>query len=405
MWMRLVYLNIVFELTIGCSIGTLQSTNVVVDTTFAGKHYVPQPERQEWATSIECIAANGAKLPPFIIFKGENLLTTWIPPTVGDGWKFSCNSRGWTSNYHGIKWLTEHFDVVTKAQLDSPDDYRLLLCDGHDSHISAEFVDYAIKNNIEIILLPPHSSHLLQPLDIAIFSPLKRAISSRLHRLMQTGISRLEKAEWLEYFAKAREDAITSINILSGWRGGGLFPQNHHRILCQISDEVISSSTPKRTLTSVETIPFLITSSPPDPITLHNTNQAFIAEISMTECTTPVRNHMRRLSGISERLQAENIILQVKNKKLMERQEKKAERQSGKRLVLKGKVIVTTQEVRKALADAEAATKAKKKKKAPRQGRRVDSSEDEIEGMPDDDMNAIESQEVEMRDCIAVRMS
>ena len=114
-----------------------------------------------------------------------------------------------------------------KARLDSPDDYRLLLYDRHDSHISAKFVDYAIKNNIEIILLPPHSSHLLQPLDIAIFSPLKRAISSRLHRLMQTGISRLEKAEWLEYFAKAREDAITSINILSGWRGGGLFPQNH----------------------------------------------------------------------------------------------------------------------------------------------------------------------------------
>jgi len=103
MWMRLVYLNIVFELTIGCSIGTLQATNVVVDTTFAGKHYVPQPGRQEWATSIECIAANGAKLLPFIIFKSENLLTTWILPTVGDGWKFSCNFRGCTSNYHGIR--------------------------------------------------------------------------------------------------------------------------------------------------------------------------------------------------------------------------------------------------------------------------------------------------------------
>src|SRR5438045_8713955 len=104
-------------LTVGCSIGTLQSINVVIDTDVPGKHYVPQPGRQEWATSIECIAANEAKLPSFIIFKGENLLTTWIPPTVGDGWKFSCNSRGWTSNYHGIKWLTEHFDVVTKAQI------------------------------------------------------------------------------------------------------------------------------------------------------------------------------------------------------------------------------------------------------------------------------------------------
>ena len=65
----------------------------------------------------------------------------------------------------------------------------LLLCDGHDSHISAEFFDYAIKNNIEIVLLPSHSWHFLQPLDVAILGPLKKAISSRLHRLMQTGIS------------------------------------------------------------------------------------------------------------------------------------------------------------------------------------------------------------------------
>src|SRR5579859_3702914 len=157
---------------------------------------------------------------------------------------------------HGIKWLTEHFDVVTKAQLNSPDDYRLLLCDGHDSHISAEFVDYAIKNNIEIILLPPHSSHLLQPLDVAIFSPLKKAISSRLHRLMQMGISRLKKAEWVEQLAKAREDAITSTNIFFGWRVAGLFPQNQHRILIQVPDEIIPSSTPKQPSTTVATMPF-----------------------------------------------------------------------------------------------------------------------------------------------------
>ena len=63
-------------LIVGCSIGTLQATNVVIDTTFAGKAYVLEPGRQEWATSIEYIAADGSRLPPFVIFKGENLLLT-----------------------------------------------------------------------------------------------------------------------------------------------------------------------------------------------------------------------------------------------------------------------------------------------------------------------------------------
>src|SRR5947207_755068 len=177
--MKLVYSRSMW-LIVGCSIGTLNATNVVIDTNMPGKYYIPQPGRQEWATSIETIVADGSPLPPFIIFKGENLLSTWIPPTIDNDWKFSCNTKGWTSNNLGSKWITEHFDPLSKARLDSPDDYRLIICDGHDSHISAEFVDFANQNKIEIVLLPPHSSHLLQPLDVAVFGPLKKAISSRL---------------------------------------------------------------------------------------------------------------------------------------------------------------------------------------------------------------------------------
>ena len=61
-------------LMVGCSISTLQATNIVIDTTFAGKAYVLEPGRQEWATSIEYIVADGSR--PFVIFKGENLLST-----------------------------------------------------------------------------------------------------------------------------------------------------------------------------------------------------------------------------------------------------------------------------------------------------------------------------------------
>ena len=42
-----------------------------------------------------------------------------------------------------------------------------------DSHISAKFVAHCMRYKIEVILPPPHSSHLLQPLDIAMFGPLK----------------------------------------------------------------------------------------------------------------------------------------------------------------------------------------------------------------------------------------
>jgi len=76
---------------------------------------------------------------------------------------------------HAMAWL-RHFDQQTKLFLMS---ICLLLYDGHDSHISAEFVGYCLQNLIKLVLLPPHSSHLLQPLDVGVFSPLKKALAVR----------------------------------------------------------------------------------------------------------------------------------------------------------------------------------------------------------------------------------
>jgi len=50
-------------LTVGCSIGTMGTSNVVVDTSVP-KAYEAQPGRQEWVTVIECISATGEKIPP-----------------------------------------------------------------------------------------------------------------------------------------------------------------------------------------------------------------------------------------------------------------------------------------------------------------------------------------------------
>ena len=49
-----------------------------------------------------------------------------------------------------------------------------LIQDGHHSHISLELIRRAHDNNIVILCLPPNTTHLLQPFDIAIFAPVKK---------------------------------------------------------------------------------------------------------------------------------------------------------------------------------------------------------------------------------------
>ena len=70
--------------------------------------------------------------------------------------------------------MVEHFHPQAQ-KLALPHAPLLFIVDGHGSHVTWDFLSYCLKNNILILCLPPHSTHLLQPLDVRIFSPLNRA--------------------------------------------------------------------------------------------------------------------------------------------------------------------------------------------------------------------------------------
>ena len=50
---------------------------------------------------------------------------------------------------------------------------KILIFDGHITHISLQVIDEVRNNNIHIILLPAHTTHFLQPLDVGVFSSVK----------------------------------------------------------------------------------------------------------------------------------------------------------------------------------------------------------------------------------------
>lgn len=131
---------------------------------------------------IEYICVDGSIIPPLVIFKAENLSTQWIPTSIHSNWRFNYNSKGWTSNAHGLNWLKRCFDPETGDK--AAGEYRLLICDGHDSHITAEFISHCIDNNILLMILPPHSSYLTQPLDVRVFGALKKYIAAEIEPLI-----------------------------------------------------------------------------------------------------------------------------------------------------------------------------------------------------------------------------
>ena len=116
-----------------------------------------QPGNREWVTVIQGISAAGWAIPPFIIFAGKVLISSWYHDVPRD-WILQVSPNGWTSNELAIAWL-KHFNAHTKAR--SVGSYRLLIVDGHESHQSFEFHKFCKQEKIIILCIPSYSSYIL----------------------------------------------------------------------------------------------------------------------------------------------------------------------------------------------------------------------------------------------------
>ena len=90
----------------------------------------------------------------------------------------------------------------------------------------------AWHNNVQILYLPPHTSHVTQPLDVSGFSPVKRQYRREIEELSTLDESApVKKARFLEIYARSRTNGFSVQTILGGWRGAGLVPFNPDKVL------------------------------------------------------------------------------------------------------------------------------------------------------------------------------
>nr|XP_034304356.1 uncharacterized protein LOC117681905 [Crassostrea gigas] len=59
----------------------------------------------------------------------------------------------------------------------------LLIMDNHNSHTTLDLIECPRENQVELLGLPPHTTHILQPLDVSINGPLKAKFSSTATQL------------------------------------------------------------------------------------------------------------------------------------------------------------------------------------------------------------------------------
>lgn len=225
----------------GFMMGVICSSMVVTGANREGRRKILQPGNREWATAIECVSSDGFVVPPYLILQGKHHLASWYTESgLPDTWRIKTSPNGWTDNETGLDWI-QHFHKSTDNRRKGA--YRMIVLDGHESHLSAEFQKFCKDHGIITLCLPAHSSHLTQPLDVGCFSVLKRAYSKELELFIRAGIDHITKVEFLMAFHTAHNNSITMSNVLGGFRGAGLVPFDPQAVISKL-DVKLRTPTP-----------------------------------------------------------------------------------------------------------------------------------------------------------------
>jgi len=337
----------------GYALGATQSTRVLAVVERGekgGKAWKSASGKQEWVTTIECVSASGKALAPLVIFRATgNFQLGWLPRGVEavKDWSWSTSRTGWTNDFLAYKWLAEVFQPQTLPS--SPNQRRLLIVDGHGSHVKAPFIAFCMKNAIDLMVLPSHSSHITQPLDVGIFAPLKAAMARATDRASRYEEGRVQKVDWAESLAYARENAMTEKNILVGWKHTGLYPFSPRRVLSQAQT---AATPPPNTPTRLSRTPLGSLSS-------DNMDSLRVYEDRMN---TPVKRRFETMASSMEGLHARNTMLEKENQDLKDLQASKKKPRRGATVAALGTHVFSSQECYRQIEELEALTAARKTK-------------------------------------------
>ena len=207
-------------------------------------------ERGTLVTVCCCVNAVGKSLPPVMIFPRvhfkDHMISGGPPGTLG-----LATQSGWM-NSELFPRVLDHFIKHMSCSVQNP---AVLFMDNHESHLGLEVIEMARKNGLSIITFPPHTSHKLQPLDVAVYGPLKCHYKKAVDEwnLTHPG-KRITIYDLPECFSRAFYRALSFQNIVSGFRKTGIWPVNFETFTADdfLAVSVFSSNTTAELRTGAE---------------------------------------------------------------------------------------------------------------------------------------------------------
>lgn len=202
---------------------TKTNTNKVVALRGSKDVWNLDPATNFHLTIVACASASGAVTPPVFVLPGKLVKVDILVGCDLEGAAVTTTPSGFMNMALFSSWL-RFFSASVPASVKRP---ILLIMDGCSSHYSVDLVDEAKALQIVIVLLPPNATHLLQPLDVAVFSTLKGKLKKLLSELMEEqgdGSYNINKSTAIKLVSLAWIQSHLGTNAAAGFKACGLYP-------------------------------------------------------------------------------------------------------------------------------------------------------------------------------------
>lgn len=186
-------------------------------------------------TGVVTISANGKCFDPMFIIPNKK-----TPNDLDTINHFITSSiSGWMTKRLFLIYTIFIISQVQFYRFTLPNELQeepiLLIVDGHSSRISF-YSNYLFHLfNIDLLILPAHSTHILQPFDVSIASPLKTEFNKQMQKInfdiekhsrnynQKISMKDLRK-HVIDSFSTALKIVSTIDNLKSGFSSTGIFP-------------------------------------------------------------------------------------------------------------------------------------------------------------------------------------
>lgn len=288
---------------------------------------------RENTTVLMLASASGIKAPPLIIFKGINIWDQWVAPegTGFPGTVYAASKKGWMETD-----IFRNYFLKTLIPFLGDKRPQLIIYDGHATHVDVDIISRAIQENITILKLPPHSSHLLQPLDLSVFKALKVKWDCKLITWQRQHVGcKLPKKLFSQFLGETWKQIDAEV-IQNGFKKAGIMPFNKYvvtqdkfdpaalkrwnqrNVPCELEDTdsstpavVLESKSNKSVENASEDNP--IANDPAVPSTSYSFEDMLLSTVQQRKL--PEKTTRRKIISGAEVITCEEVLEELKSKK------------------------------------------------------------------------------------------